>query len=377
LSQHQRAEKAVSIPSLISKDQVSGCVLAGGLSRRMGKNKAWLKIGGKALIQHSVDLLNSHASNVLISANQNVDLYQSLGCDVVTDCEDGYQGPLMGILSALKSCQTPWLIFLPCDLPYLPHDTVSRLLRCQLKEGTSLVIAKDEKRLQPLVGLIHTSLAPSLEVFLQSSGRKVEEWVRQQSHAEADFSDALNAFTNINTKDDWESAQSMPTILGISAWSGTGKTTLLKKLLPRLNDAGVRVGVIKHAHHAFEVDHPGKDSYEIRKSGAAQMLIASDQRWALMADNPTPKEPVLSELLGRMDLDHLDLVLVEGFKHDSIPKVELHRPSLGKPLIYPEDPNVIAVATDEPDQVRTSLPVLNLQDVEAIQSFITALMDRS
>jgi molybdopterin-guanine dinucleotide biosynthesis protein MobB len=78
-----------------------------------------------------------------------------------------------------------------------------------------------------------------------------------------------------------------------------------------------------------------------------------------------------------MDLDHLDLVLVEGFKHDSIPKVELHRPSLGKPLIYPEDPNVIAVATDEPDQVRTSLPVLNLQDVEAIQSFITALMDRS
>jgi molybdopterin-guanine dinucleotide biosynthesis protein len=367
----------VSIPSKISKNNISGCVLAGGLSRRMGKDKAWLKLYGKPLIQHTLDMLGSNVATILLSANHNLDLYKSLNLHIVSDEEPGYQGPLMGLLSALRAIDTEWLVFAPCDLPHLPTDTVERLVLAQIESNAHLIIATDQMRIQPLVGLVNKSLINSLENFLLSGERKVESWISSQIHAKACFGDALNAFSNINTKDDFEAALLMPSILGISAWSGTGKTTLLKKLIPLLNDEGIRVGVIKHAHHSFEVDHPGKDSYEIRKSGASQMLIASDNRWALMADNPVPREPSLSELLTRMDLDNLDLVLVEGFKHDSIPKIELHRPTLGKPLIFPDDKNVVAIATDEPNLIHTSIPVLELSDTNSIKQFILALIRKA
>nr|WP_232349028.1 molybdopterin-guanine dinucleotide biosynthesis protein B [Neptunomonas qingdaonensis] len=169
----------------------------------------------------------------------------------------------------------------------------------------------------------------------------------------------------------------MPKLLGFSAWSGTGKTTLLKKLIPALRAEGVRLAVIKHAHHRFDIDHPGKDSYELRKAGANQMLIASANRWALMVDKPEPEEPVLADLVGKLDLACLDLVLVEGFKRETIPKIELHRPSLGKPLVFPEDSNIIAVITDEPDALNTELPIMMLADVDSILAFILQYIGRS
>ena len=138
-------------------------------------------------------------------------------------------------------------------------------------------------------------------------------------------------------------------ILGFCAFSGTGKTTLLKRLLPLLKLRGLRIGVVKHAHHQFDIDQPGKDSYELRQAGAAQMLIASRTRLAWVKesteDNP---EPGLQETLQVLDTDQLDLVLVEGFKQALFPKIELHRPSQGKPLMYSMMPGIIAIATDEP-----------------------------
>lgn len=159
-------------------------------------------------------------------------------------------------------------------------------------------------------------------------------------------------------------------ILGFAAYSGTGKTTLLRKLLPLLRDRGVRVGMVKHAHHSFEVDQPGKDSYELRKAGAAQMLIASRVRWALMVERQREKDPELDEVLLELDQAALDLILVEGFKKDRFPKIELRREGLkGRPF-YPDDDTIVAVATDDASSLDTSLPVLDLNDAGEIADFI-------
>jgi len=171
--------------------------------------------------------------------------------------------------------------------------------------------------------------------------------------------------------------KSIVPVIGFCAYSGTGKTTLLIKLLPLLKMQGVRVGVIKHTHHRFEVDKPGKDSYELRKAGAAEMLVASGKRWALMVDTDDDGDPVLQEMLNRMDQSILDLVIVEGFKHEAFPKIELHRPKLHRPLIFPEDPDVIAVATDDATAYNTSLPLLDINDPAAIAEFIASRMPKA
>lgn len=165
-------------------------------------------------------------------------------------------------------------------------------------------------------------------------------------------------------------------LLGFAAYSGTGKTTLLKQLIPLLRDAGMRLGVIKHAHHQVEVDQPGKDSYELRKAGAGRVLLASSGHWALMVDETQAHEPTLGELLQRLDCSELDLVLVEGFRHLEFPKIELHRSSLHKPLLFPTDRSIIAIASDEKIGRETELPRLDLNDPPAIADFIYAYCER-
>ena len=164
-------------------------------------------------------------------------------------------------------------------------------------------------------------------------------------------------------------------VLGFAAFSGTGKTTLLKQLIPLLAEHGVQVGVIKHAHHNFDIDKPGKDSYELRKAGARQMLVASSRRWALMTETDLDGDPELESLIGRLDPDSIDLVLVEGFKHVPYTRIELHRPALGHPLLYPDDSTIIAVATDSPIDSGT-LPVLDLNNVVAVVEFVLAWLNK-
>ena len=165
--------------------------------------------------------------------------------------------------------------------------------------------------------------------------------------------------------------QSPLPLLGFAAFSGTGKTTLLKQLLPLLCERGIRVGMIKHAHHRFDVDTPGKDSYELRKAGAGQMLIGSRNRWALMAETPEQQDdPDLNYLIDQLDHSRLDLILVEGFKQLPFPKIELHRPSTGNRLLFPNDPHIIAVAHDEPLPVATQLPQLDINQPQTIAEFV-------
>ncbi|MEA3278095.1 MAG: molybdopterin-guanine dinucleotide biosynthesis protein B [Pseudomonadota bacterium] len=160
-------------------------------------------------------------------------------------------------------------------------------------------------------------------------------------------------------------------VIGLVAASGTGKTTLLKKLMPVLTRRGLRVGYLKHAHHSFDLDVPGKDSYEIREAGAVQTLLASSERWALQARMRNKGEdPSLEEMLARFDPESLDLVLVEGFKHAAYPKIELHRTIMGKPLLYPDDPDIVAVVTDRSLPPGDHPPELPPEDPEAIADFI-------
>ena len=159
-------------------------------------------------------------------------------------------------------------------------------------------------------------------------------------------------------------------VLGFCAYSGTGKTTLLKQLIPALNQRGLRLAVIKHAHHNFDVDIPGKDSYEMRKAGAKQMLVASHIRWALMTEDALDTDPSLSHLLQQIETDKVDIVLVEGFKKLALPKIELHRASHGKPFIHTHDDNIVAIACCDDTQTPSELTRLDLNNVDQIADFV-------
>ena len=156
-------------------------------------------------------------------------------------------------------------------------------------------------------------------------------------------------------------------LFGLAGWSGSGKTTVLVRLVPLLAGRGLRVSTVKHAHHGFDIDHPGKDSYRHRGAGATEVLVASAKRWALIHELHEAPEPELAELLARMT--PVDLVLIEGFKRDPHPKLEIWRRSNGKPLLCLDDPHIVAVASDEPVE-GLPVPRLDLNDPDALARFI-------
>jgi molybdopterin-guanine dinucleotide biosynthesis protein MobB len=159
----------------------------------------------------------------------------------------------------------------------------------------------------------------------------------------------------------------LPPVFGITGYSGSGKTALVRALIPELTGRGLRVSTLKHAHHGFDIDQPGKDSHEHRAAGAQEVLVSSARRWALVHEHGHDPEPGLWALLPKFEA--CDMVLVEGYKRESHPKVEVHRPSVGKPLLLDEIPNVLAIASDEA-LAGVDVPVLNLNNVAAIADFV-------
>jgi molybdopterin-guanine dinucleotide biosynthesis protein B len=158
-------------------------------------------------------------------------------------------------------------------------------------------------------------------------------------------------------------------VIGLAGWSGAGKTTLLARIIPHLLEQGLRVSVIKHAHHSFDVDVAGKDSWVHRQSGAAEVLVSSGKRWALMHELRGASEPRLPQLLSKMS--RVDLVVVEGFKSEPHRKIEVHRAANGKALLFPDDPGIAGIATDA--AVKTALPLAHLDDIPAIAAMMRRL----
>ena len=158
-------------------------------------------------------------------------------------------------------------------------------------------------------------------------------------------------------------------VIGLAGWSGSGKTTLVTRVIPVLVGRGLKVATVKHAHHEFDLDKPGKDSWLHREAGASEVAIASSRRWALIHELRDEPEPSLVEILNK--LSPADLVIIEGFKYHQHPKLEVYRASVAKPLLHPEDDCIVAIATDQP-MPHAPLPVLMLDDIEAIANVLQA-----
>ena len=158
-------------------------------------------------------------------------------------------------------------------------------------------------------------------------------------------------------------------IIGLAGWSGSGKTTLVTKLIPRLTTRGLRISTLKHAHHGFDLDQPGKDSFMHRTAGATEVIVSSARRFAVLHELRAEPEWDLPALVGKMS--PVDLVLVEGFKRDAFPKIEIHRTANGKPLIHPEDPHIVAIAADTA-LPQATVPVIDLNDIDAIAELVLA-----
>lgn len=168
-------------------------------------------------------------------------------------------------------------------------------------------------------------------------------------------------------------------LLGFAASSGTGKTTLLTKLIPLLKKKKIRIAIIKHSHHNVEIDNPEKDSYKLRKAGAQQTVIASPKRTSIIVEHPQQEDASLLQALSHLQTDTLDLVLVEGFKFEQLPKIELHRKTLGKPYFYPDDENIIAVASDCPvaeEDCTRNFVQLDINNPEEIASFVASMIKK-
>ncbi len=363
---------------------ITGIILAGGLARRMGGiDKALLSLSGTILIRHILDILKPQVDHIVINANRNHDQYEKLGHTVLSDTISGYVGPLAGMATALQFVSTSHILVVPCDSPFLEGNLVARFVETHESSKADICVAYDGNRVQPVFALIKSNLLSSLKAYLANGHRKIDTWYNEHTVAHVDFSDHPEMFININTPEDLETAESRMTmnrlnlpVIGFAAHSGSGKTTLLKKLIATLKEKQLRIGLVKHAHHEFEIDFPGKDSYELRKAGASQVIVGSQKRWAHIVETPEKTDnPTLGSLINHFDHKSLDLILIEGFKLESIPKIEVFRPSLGKKRLSKNKTDFIAIACDETLQDDVQLPVLDLNNTEQIANFILDQID--
>lgn len=365
------------------RERITGLILAGGRGSRMGgRDKGLVMIGGQTLVAHAVQRLRPQVDELLVNANRNDAHYAAFGYPVVRDLHPGFPGPLAGIATGLAHTASGLLAVVPCDSPFLPRDLVARLYAALVAEHADVAVVRAGGELQPVFALIKTQLHESLMRFMVGSDSRIAGWFRLQKLAIVDF-DEEAAFANLNAEDDCAQAaarlntERLSDVIGLAGYSGSGKTTLLRKLLPLLTKEGLRVGVIKHAHHQFDLDQPGKDSYEIRHAGAARVLVASSQRWALIHERAESGDPPLFGLVETMRSRELDLILVEGFRHERFTKIEVHRPELDRPLLSAQDDSIVAVASSGPVELPAGLPAFALDDAAGIAQFILQLRGRT
>lgn len=365
---------------------ITTVILAGGQGKRIGGAKGLQTLQGRTLIDWVLSTIRSQSKEILINVNNAHEDYARFGYPVIADQISGWVGPLAGLHAAMHCARHDWIACVPCDTPFLPDDLLPRLLAAVSQDATEAAVAVANGKMQPTIGLYHKSLLPSLDAYLRSGGRKVSDWLNTLRLSEVIFDNA-KLFININSQQDLlqagqlmaeplacmkdaTSAMSDTKIIGFAGYSGSGKTTLLEKVIPLLTAQGLRIAVIKHAHHDFDIDKPGKDTFRHRQAGAGEVMIISGHRWALMHELRNEAEPSMEELCARFS--PCDLILAEGYKCATIPKLEVFREENRSRSdwknIYPSDPKIVAVITDCDGSF--PLPKLDINKPQEVAAFI-------
>lgn len=344
---------------------VAGALLAGGRSHRMGGDKATLMLAGTPLWQRAHHVLASLFDRVFIAGDR-----PDLACPECPSYPDIFSGSAMGgLATALTHADRDWVCVLPCDLPY-PSPVLLRAL-LDNRQNAKIVVPRTPDGCEPLIACYHRDCLPV-----------VIDQLKQECYRLTDLFDHLatryldppqlppgwrRALRNLNEPADLDAVSNPPPAVTFVARSGTGKTTLLEKLITELTRRGWTVGALKHDAHQFEIDHEGKDSWRLAHAGAAVTAISSPHQSAVVRRHEF--EPSLDRLL--LDFIGMDIVLTEGFKCSRLPKIEVHRAALNVPLLCRDefrDPTLIAVASDEPLEV--DVPCFGLEEIERLADFL-------
>jgi molybdopterin-guanine dinucleotide biosynthesis protein len=366
-------------------NEIVPCViLAGGKGRRMGgKDKALIPLLDRPLLSYVLESISGHVAPIALNINTNLDKFSEFGYEIIEDPIKGHLGPLAGILAALnwaRQLNQKWVMTLPCDTPFLPKNIVKEMIKLKNKElDVDLVVAQSKGYNHPVIALWKSDLNLKLEKALNEGIRKIDIFTSSLKVAYVDFdkinNDNFDPFTNLNSPLDLIKAQQilgkLPPFFGLAGWSGSGKTTLCTKLIENFTKIGITIGTLKHAHHKFELDKPGKDSFNLRKAGARPMIISSKERFAMIQENDEHDEKSLFQMIEMFSKDPIqkcDLIIVEGYKNEPIPKFEVYRPIIGKPELYKEDNNIFAIASDI--NIESSIPTFDLNNINSISDFI-------
>jgi molybdopterin-guanine dinucleotide biosynthesis protein B/molybdopterin-guanine dinucleotide biosynthesis protein len=345
---------------------VAGALLAGGRSVRLGTDKALLEVAGEPLWLRGQRALASLFSRVLI-AGERPDL-ATPECPCYSDVQPG--SALGGLATALTFAGRDWVCVLPCDLPF-PSPGLLAALLAHRQEGVQAVVPLTSTGREPLVACYHRECLPIINTQLAQGHLRVTALLDRLScrYVEPDELPPgwRRALRNLNAPADVAALRRLPPAVTVVARSGTGKTTLLVRLIAEMVQRGWTVGALKHDAHRFEIDHEGKDSWRLARAGAAVTKICSPDKIALIRHHET--EPPLETLL--QDFIGVDLVLTEGFKRSALPKIELQRGVLTEPLICrgeEHDPALIAVVSDVVQSL--DVPVFGLDEISRLADFL-------
>jgi len=347
-------------------NNVTGVILAGGLNHRMGQDKATLSFAGSTLFARVERVMRTLFETTCIAGNR-----PDLARSDLPFYKDEFPGSsLTGLHTALRHATTEWVCVLPCDLPFPSVALVESLLNA--RQGAMAVVARHPDRLEPLVACYHKDCLPLVEKHLAAKEYRLTEFLGALKVRALGPPQLPNgwrrALFNVNQPEDLARLTQPPPAVTVVARSGTGKTTLLEKLIRELTLRGWTIGALKHDAHRFEIDREGKDSWRMARAGAAVTAISSSEQTATIRRHEL--QPDIKEILER-DFHEVDLVLTEGFKRSELPKIEIHRHALGHPLLCrgeTHDPHLIAVVSDV--TLTLDVPVFNLDAAKDIATFI-------
>ena len=353
-----------------SYPDVTGVLLAGGKSRRMGQDKALSRLAGSSLFERSWELLQQFFSTVIIAGDR-----PDLVNPEISAVADIYPGSALGGLhTGLLAAATDWIFVAPCDMPF-PDARIVKLL-LQHRNGFDAVVPRTFEGYEPVFALYHKNCLPQMENMLRQNQFRIYDFYQRINIRYLDPPELPDGWQrsliNVNTPDDLarlKEGNMTPPVVSIVAKSGTGKTTLLEKLIAEMKQRGYRVGAVKHDAHSFSIDHEGKDSWRLTEAGADTTLITSPAKIAMVKQNRI-QEPSLTETIAEYCQD-LDIVLTEGFKRSSMPKIEVHRCERSERLLCRDgehDPSLFAVASD--CQHNIDVPVYDINDAPGLCDLI-------